>query len=236
MTQSDQQLTQDMHQYYATRAPYYDAVYDKPERQADIAFLRQHLPARLGGKSVLEIACGTGYWTQHIAPVCARMVATDGTAEPLEFAKLRPGTGHVQFFQMDAYAPDPQLGHFEAAFAGLWLSHVPRARLAQFFQGLHARLLPGSRVLLIDNAEVQCTDYPIIETDADGNTYQNRPTRDGGTHRVLKNFPTEAQLHAMVGAGATNMAYQALDNFWLFEYELHQPTKAERASAWFKIT
>jgi hypothetical protein len=25
---------------------------------------------------------------------------------------------------------------------------------------------------------------------------------------------------AMVGAVATNMAYQALDNFWLFEYEL----------------
>lgn len=79
----------EMHTYYAARAPYYDAVYLKPERQDDIAFLRTHLPERLQGRDVLEVACGTGYWTRHIAPLARRMVATDGTAEPLEFARLR---------------------------------------------------------------------------------------------------------------------------------------------------
>ena len=82
----------DMRAYYAERTPYYDAVYLKPERQADVAFLREHLPARLHGRTVLEVACGTGYWTQHIAPVVRRMVATDLTAEPLAFARQHPHT------------------------------------------------------------------------------------------------------------------------------------------------
>lgn len=41
----------EMRAYYAARAPYYDAVYLKPERRADIAFLVGHLPQRLGGRS-----------------------------------------------------------------------------------------------------------------------------------------------------------------------------------------
>ena len=49
--------------YYAARAPYYDAVYSKPERREDIAYLTTYLPERLRGRTVLEIACGTGYWT-----------------------------------------------------------------------------------------------------------------------------------------------------------------------------
>ena len=60
-----------MKAYYAARAPYYDAVYDKPERRADIAFLKAFLSSRFAQRSVIEVACGTGYWTQCIAPVAA---------------------------------------------------------------------------------------------------------------------------------------------------------------------
>src|SRR5262252_2575262 len=88
--------------YYATRAPYYDDVYDKPERRNDLAFLKRHLPSRFAGQSVIEVACGTGYWTQYIAPVASRLVATDALAEPLDFAKQRPGVERVQFLQADA--------------------------------------------------------------------------------------------------------------------------------------
>lgn len=210
----------EMHAYYAARAPYYDAVYAKPERRRDIEFLVAHLPQRCAGRRVLEVACGTGHWTQHIAPAAARMVATDGTAEPQEFARLRPGTATVTFVQADAYALPAALGSFDAAFAGLWLSHVPVQARTAFLSGLHARLLPGARVLFIDNNEVQLRDFPIAETDAAGNTYQLRELRDGSVHRVLKNFPTQAELRALLVPFARSVSYRALDNFWLLEYEL----------------
>ena len=210
----------EMQAYYAGRAAYYDAVYLKPERAADIAYLRTHLPERLGGRDLLEIACGTGYWTQDLAPVARRMVATDYTAEPLALARQRPGVEAVQFEQADAYALPAQLGRFDAAFAGLWFSHVPVEAREAFLASLHARLKPGARVLWIDNHERQCQDFPITETDERGNTYQHRPLRDGSVHRVLKNFPAQDELQSLVAGVACRSRYQRLDNFWLFEYEL----------------
>jgi SAM-dependent methyltransferase len=211
----------EMHAYYAARAPYYDAVYAKPERANDTAFLQGHLPERLAGRSVLEIACGTGYWTQHIAPHTSRMLASDGTPEPLAFARLRPGCAAVDFRLLDAYELPDELGQFNAAFAGLWFSHVPKGLREAFLKGLHARLQPGARVILIDNNEVQCRELPIAETDGDGNTWQHRTLRDGATHRVLKNFPSEAELRALLTGQVARCEYRMLDNFWLLEYELN---------------
>lgn len=213
-------VSTDMQSYYAARAPYYDAVYLKPERQADIAFLSSCLPARFAGRRVLEVACGTGYWTQFIAPVAAAMVATDAVEEPLEFARLRPAAGHVRFAQADAYALPEDLGLFDGAFAGLWFSHVPIESRAVFLRSLHARLTAGARVVFLDNSDVQCRELPIAERDAVGNTYQWRELRDGTRHRVLKNFPTEAELRALVAPFAKTCDFRRLDNFWMLEYEL----------------
>lgn len=210
----------EMQAYYAARAPYYDAVYLKPERREDIAFLSQHVPARLRGRTVLEVACGTGYWTQHIAGAVKSLHATDGTAEPLEFAKLRPGTTATKFSQADAYQLPAELGEFDGALAALWFSHVPINARAPFFRSLHARLAPGARVIFFDNSEVQCIDFPIAERDADGNTYQNRKLNDGSMHRVLKNFPSEAELVKLVSEFAASWSFRKLQNFWLLEYEL----------------
>jgi demethylmenaquinone methyltransferase/2-methoxy-6-polyprenyl-1,4-benzoquinol methylase len=211
-----------MHAYYAARAPYYDAVYLKPERSSDIAFLVQHLRNRFNGRKVLEVACGTGYWTQHIASTASKLVATDGTAEPLSFAQLRPGTENVAFLQADAYTLPTEIGTFTAAFAGLWFSHVPIASRIQFLNSLHARLSPGARVLLLDNGKVQQKDFPIAETDSDGNTYQLRQLRDGSIHRVLKNFPSEDEMQILLEPYSDKFVYQELENFWLCEYKLRE--------------
>ena len=49
----------DLTAYYRERAAEYDAVYDKPERQDDLARLRALLPPLVAGRSVL-VAWGTG--------------------------------------------------------------------------------------------------------------------------------------------------------------------------------
>ena len=209
-----------MKRYYAERAPYYNAVYAKPERAADIAFLRAWIPAQFAGRRVLEVACGTGFWTQHIIPVAMAVTATDATAEPMAFARLRPGADKAIFALADAFALPESLGRFEGAFAGLWLSHVPRRRVPEFLASLHARLAPGAVVVMIDNNEVQLKDLPIAETDADGDTWQHRPLQDGSVHRVLKNFPSKAELEAMVAGVAESCEHRALENFWTFRYRL----------------
>jgi demethylmenaquinone methyltransferase/2-methoxy-6-polyprenyl-1,4-benzoquinol methylase len=212
-----------MQAYYAVRAPYYDDVYLKPERRADLEFLSAHLPSRVEGRSTLEIACGTGFWTQFLATKAGTLVATDATLEPLEFARRRPNADRVSFIQADAYALGSELGTFEAAFAGLWFSHVPKEGRHAFLRSLHSRLLPGARVIFLDNSTVQCLEHPIVETDAHGNTYQRRKLKDGSMHRVLKNFPTEVEWRALVEPVSASCAFRELENFWLAEYELAAP-------------
>jgi ubiquinone/menaquinone biosynthesis C-methylase UbiE len=209
---------QSMTAYYARRASYYDAVYERPERQADLAWMRQRLVHQMSDQRVLEVACGTGYWTQFVAPVSTSMVATDVTPEPLALARLRPNGGRAKFVLADAYFLPSTLGRFTAAFAGLWLSHVPIGRRPEFLNGMNALLEPGARVVLFDNSPVQCHDFPVVERDSEGNTFQQRVLRDGSAHRVLKNFPDEAELMAMIAGVGVKPQYHRLENFWWFEY------------------
>jgi demethylmenaquinone methyltransferase/2-methoxy-6-polyprenyl-1,4-benzoquinol methylase len=199
--------------YYRRRAGEYEAIYAKPERQADLALLRERVPARLAGRRVLEVACGTGYWTALVARTAARIVATDAGAEPMRIARSKDyGSADVRFELADAYALGSTLGTFDAALAVFWWSHVPLSRVGAFLRSLHARLEPGARVVMMDNRYVDGSSTPVAERDAEGNTYQVR-----GRDRVLKNFPTEAQLRAALGP---KLRYEALEYYWLAEYEL----------------
>jgi SAM-dependent methyltransferase len=207
--------------YYRRRAQEYEAIYAKPERQADLALLRQHIPARLAGRRVLELACGTGYWTVLVARTAAVLVATDAGDEPMQIARSKDYGGHAVRFEIgDAYALAPSLGRFDAALAVFWWSHVPRSRIGAFLASLHARLESGARVLFMDNRYVEGSSTPIAERDAEGNCYQVRRLADGSVNRVLKNFPSEAELRADLAAHAASFSYRELPYYWVAEYQL----------------
>jgi demethylmenaquinone methyltransferase/2-methoxy-6-polyprenyl-1,4-benzoquinol methylase len=208
--------------YYAQRAAEYERVYAKPERQADPRAMQAWLPGQFAGRRVLELACGTGWWTPHGARDCASWLATDLTPETLALARTKPvPAGRASFALADAYAPEAICGGpFDAAFAGFWWSHVPRARLSPWLGMLHARLAPGARIVFIDNRYVEGSNHPITRTDADGNTYQQRRLDDASVHEVLKNFPTREQAFAALGARARSMQWHAWMHYWALSYEL----------------
>ncbi|MDQ2734294.1 MAG: methyltransferase domain-containing protein [Pseudomonadota bacterium] len=204
--------------YYAARAPEYDRVYLKPERQADLRAIEAWLPPIFAGSHVLEVACGTGYWTRFIAPVAADVLAVDAAAETLRIAGTRIGEGRVRFVVGDAYALPAGEPKCDAAFAGLWLSHVPKTRVREFLDGLGAVLRPGSSVVFLDNRYVEGSSSPIRERDADDNTFQNRSLSDGSVHRVLKNFLSEEELRAAVDGLGAVVEYRAWPYYWALHY------------------
>lgn len=215
-------VTQDMRGYYARRAAYYERVYHKPERQTDLRAMEAWIREPFAGRHVLEIACGTGWWTPHAARDCASWLATDINPETLAIAQAKPlPPGKVRFATADAYTL-AELGTqtFDAALAGCWWSHVPLARLPGWLALLHARLASGARVVMLDNSYVQTSNLPITRTDAQGNTYQNRTLDDGSVHEVLKNFPTREQALALLGPRARHARWLAWTHYWALEYEL----------------
>lgn len=212
-----------MQDYYAARATEYDKVYAKPERQADLRRIEQWVLSVLAGRSVLEVACGTGYWTQFFAPQCARVVAVDSAPETIQVARSRVPPGKVEFVVGDAYSLPLQRTPLGAGFAGFWWSHMPHARVGEFLRGFHAALEPGAPVVLLDNRFVPGSSTPITERDADGNTYQTRLLSDGTSHRVLKNFPSKRELLATVSPFATGLRYHEWEYYWALEYATAAP-------------
>lgn len=210
-----------MRAYYAQRASVYERVYHKPERQAELRAMEAWLPTAFAGRHVLEVACGTGWWTPHGARDAASWLATDVNPETMAFARAKAMPAQVRFAVVDAYR-FVELGaqQFDGAFAGFWWSHVPLRRLPAWLQSLHQRLARGARVVLLDNRYVEGSSTPIARRDADGNTYQGRTLDDGSVHEVLKNFPERDQACAALGARARNAQWIEHPHYWILSYEL----------------
>jgi len=212
--------------YYAQRAAYYERVYFKPERQSDLRAMEAWLPPLFADRHVLEVACGTGWWTQHGARDCKSWLATDLNPETLAVAREKPlPPGKVQFATVDAYTlaglADEAPARFDAAFTGCWWSHVPLQRLSAWLDLLHAQLGPGARVVMLDNRFVQTRSTPISRSDEAGNTYQSRSLDDGSEHEVLKNFPTPEEAIARLGPRAHHARWKTWHHYWALVYELH---------------
>jgi demethylmenaquinone methyltransferase/2-methoxy-6-polyprenyl-1,4-benzoquinol methylase len=208
-----------MMKYYADRAREYERIYQKPERQDDLRWLREFVGRTFAGSQVCEVACGTGYWTEILARSAVSVMATDINEEVLAIARSKPiDTFKTTFRKEDAYALPAFPQKFTGGLAVFWWSHVPKAKLRDFLRGFHRVLRPGARVVFIDNRYVEGSSAPISRTDEHGDTCQIRKLEDGSTHEVLKNFPTESELRAAVDGLAAEVQTEFLRYYWVLSY------------------
>lgn len=213
--------TPHLQKYYSKRASEYETVYDKPERQRELEWLRHRIPEIFKHRTVLEVACGTGYWTQYIASASKRVYACDINEAVLEIARDKPiPKGKATFFKADAVSLEGVPPGCNSAFAGFWWSHVKKSGLRQFVANLAARLDPGSVVAILDNQFAEWSSSPVTRTDAEGNTYQMRKLANGEEFEVLKNFPTAAQLAEAVSPVAREAHLESLNYYWLMVFTL----------------
>jgi len=205
--------------YYARRAPEYERIYDRPERQADLAVLRTRLAAALARRRVLELACGTGWWTQAYAAGAAQVTALDASEAVLAIARAKAlPPGRVEFLRGDCYAL-PGFGRaHDALFAAFWWSHVPLERLDAFLGQAVAAAAPGALIAFLDNRYVEGSSTPVSRRDAAGNTYQRRKLEDGSAHEVLKNFPGEGELLGRASRHGWGANVELLPHFWLLSF------------------
>ena len=204
--------------YYAQRAAEYERIYARPERQADLSALRARVGKIFAKKNVLELACGTGYWTDVIAERAAHVTALDVNDEVLEVARLKKNAGKVSFLRGNAYEIPFQGRRHEALFAGFWWSHVPLEKLDAFLAHATASVAPGALMAFLDNRYVAGSSTPVSRTDPAGNSYQSRRLDDGSTHEVLKNFPSESELIQRASKHGWGANVDLFLHYWLLTW------------------
>lgn len=210
-----------MTEYYAKRAAEYERIYRKPERQEDLETLKTMIAGSFGELDLLEIACGTGYWTQFAARSARSITAADYNEEVLDIARSKDyGNCPVTFVKADAYSLDGIEGPFPAALVAFWWSHIPKANLDSFLKVLHSKLSKGAVVVMLDNRYVEGSSTPISRTDEEGNTYQVRELSDGSRHEVLKSFPGEDEFMKAIASAGEDCRFSTLDYYWLAQYRV----------------
>jgi SAM-dependent methyltransferase len=211
-----------LRRYYDQRAPEYEEIYTPRDvaHGRELGDLSRALRNTLSGRRVLEVACGTGYWTAAVAQVAREVVATDASLPMLAEARDKGLPPNVRLCEADAYDLAPAGEGFDGALAMFWLSHVPRHRLRDFLAHLHSRLAQGARVFFADNVHVPGLGGDLTAPDANGDTFKQRSLADGSRHRVLKNYFADEELRALLEPHAGDLVLHRGRDFWSAAYRL----------------
>jgi 2-polyprenyl-3-methyl-5-hydroxy-6-metoxy-1,4-benzoquinol methylase len=213
-----------MREYYTDRAPYHDE-YMSWKGQQDLEVLLAPIVDVVAevvrDRRVLEVACGTGNWTQVVSSRARTVMATDLVAEYLELARQKEyPRDNVTFQEADAYDLRGTGGPFEAAVAvDLW-SHVPRSMEDTLLASLASVLEPSSPVLLVDMLRSEVFDLSFHRFDADGNEVHLRTLPNGRTYHVVKNFTDEDELRGRLEPWAEDVDYEELPDLgrWMLTF------------------
>ena len=206
--------------YYAKRASEYERIYEKSERQNDLATLKELFQRNFTGHDVLEIACGTGYWTQIISQTAKSIAAIDINEEVLAIARVKSYGCKINFQRADAFDLTLPETHFTAGLAAAWWSHLRKSEVRNFLTRFHRQFSSDSLMAFMDNRFVAGSNTPISRKDDEGNTYQLRKLENGDQYEVLKKFPDEMEARELVGNSVAAFSWTELRYYWFLTYKL----------------
>ncbi len=207
----DDDLLEEQRAFYRARAPEYDewwqgrGRYRREQDQAgewhrQVAEVEAALASFDPGGDVLELAGGTGWWTERLARTARRLTVVDASPEALELNRDRVRRADVDYVVADLFSWQPDRV-FDVVFFSFWLSHVPRARFGAFWS-LVRSCAPHGRAFLIDNrgdptpGHVGKDPY-VVEYQPD---LHLRRLADGSEYRVVKVMYEPDELRALLEA------------------------------------
>jgi demethylmenaquinone methyltransferase/2-methoxy-6-polyprenyl-1,4-benzoquinol methylase len=185
--------------YYRARAPEYDDWWFKRGRfqrppevrrrwAIEVAALEASVDAFDPRGAVLELAAGTGLWTERLVRTATSVTAVDASPEVLALNRERvTGVGApVEHVVADLFAWEPPR-RYDVVFFSFWISHVPPGRVDAFWALVDRALLPDGRAYLIDNAP------PTDWYDGAGGVTR-RELVDGRTYDIVKRYWSPDEL------------------------------------------
>ena len=190
-------------EYYRWRAPEYEQIYyrDMPERRQEIDDEADFLRGLASGREVLDLACGTGYWTQVVANSASMVVGADYWPEMIRQARAKEYGKSPLFVQADIGRLPFVEGSFDLIVLGFWLSHQSKETLDRFLETVCRPLRRGGLIWTTDNnPPAEGSEMHSVTTDAHGNHFKRRWLDDGREFVILKNYFGRDELAELVGS------------------------------------
>jgi demethylmenaquinone methyltransferase/2-methoxy-6-polyprenyl-1,4-benzoquinol methylase len=211
--------------YYRARATEYDewflreGRYDRgPEHRSawfgEVAIIETALAHEHPHGAVLELACGTGIWTQRLIQTAKRVTAVDASPEVIALNRERLKSDRVDYLVADLFSWTPPTT-YDFIFFSFWLSHVPRERLDAFWGLVRQALRPGGKAFFVDSLftpESTAKDHaPLTDSGV-----VRRKLNDGREFDIVKVFHDPAQLEIELQSAGWQGYVRSTGKFFLY--------------------
>ncbi len=219
-------LIEEQIEYYRVRAPEYDewferrGIYDLGDewnrRWVDeVDEVERALAAQAPLGRVLELASGTGWWTQRLTRLSSEVTAVDASDETIAIARSRAPDARFVRANIFEWEPDQT---YDFVFFSFWISHVPAERFEDFWKLLDRAVAPGGRVFFIDN--LRTTSQELVRTflqrDDREDGVVTRTLNDGREFRAVKIYYDPDELTERVRALGWDSRLRATENFFYY--------------------
>ena len=194
-------------EYYRARANEYDewflrmGRYDRGEdatrrwfeQVEEVRRALRDLP--LDEKNILELAPGTGIWTEELCTRAAQLTAVDASREMISLNRQRLGrrAEKVTFIEADLFGWLPTQ-EFDAVVFCFWISHIPVGHIDEFLANVVKMLTPGGTLFFLDTRKEHTStavDHVLPSRDEQ---LMTRRLDDGREFTIIKNFWSAAAL------------------------------------------
>lgn len=207
--------------YYALLGEAVEDKYLEPDMDEDIDDMSIHLGNLLAGHTVLELGCGTGFWTEVAAESALSVLAVDINANLVDIARERPmAEEKVSFRVADALDLPEDIGKFSAVLVSFLWSHLNKKEQEQLLATLKKRLGKDVLLVILDDSFVEGFSETIARTDADGTTYEILTTPEGERFEVAKSYQSDSALRKRLGNVGKEIKIERVEFFWILTCRL----------------
>jgi demethylmenaquinone methyltransferase/2-methoxy-6-polyprenyl-1,4-benzoquinol methylase len=211
--------------YYRARAAEYDEWFYRQNRYDhgpeinqlwfdDVAQLEAVFSTIEPVDDALELAAGTGIWTEKLAKIAKQLTVVDASPEMIEINRGKLPNAPVRYIQANIFDWEPDRA-YDLVFFSFWLSHVPPERLDAFLATVRQATRPGGRLFIIDSRFEQtgaARDNPLFEEEQ---TYRTRILNDGNAYQIVKIYYETEQLRKLLDNAGFDAEVHFTDRYFI---------------------
>lgn len=220
------QTLQKMKEYYRERAREYDEWFYRQGRYDRSAETNAHWfsevdevfaafdACHLTGDA-LELAPGTGIWTERLVRTASTITAVDASPEMIEVNRVKVASSRVSYVQADLFTWQPERTYDAVVFC-FWISHVPLERLDDFLRSVASALRPGGKVFFVDGRREPTSTASNHQLPTEDSQVMTRILNDGRAFEIVKNFYDPLDLSACCSRAGLRVDVRETGTYFLY--------------------
>lgn len=166
---------------------------------------------------VLELAPGTGIWTERLVRTVRSITAVDASPEMIAINRAKVASERVAYVQADLFTWRPERTYDAVVFC-FWISHVPLERLDAFLQTVASALRPGGKLFFVDSRREPSSTAQDHQLPREEEQVMTRRLNDGREFQIVKNFYAPDFLAPRLASAGFDAVVRETATYFVYGY------------------